>query len=51
MQNRTDLRVIKTKANIKNTFIELLLKKDFTQITIQNILDQALINRSTVSAK
>lgn len=47
MQNRTDLRVIKTKANIKNTFIELLLKKDFTQITIQNILDQALINRST----
>lgn len=47
MQNGRDLRVIKTKANIKNTFIELLLKKDFTQITIQNILDQALINRST----
>lgn len=47
MQTKTDLRVIKTRANIKNTFIELLLKKDFTDITVQNILDQALINRST----
>ncbi len=47
MQPKTDLRVIKTRANIKNTFIELLFKKDFTEITIQNILDQALINRST----
>ncbi|MVX65568.1 TetR family transcriptional regulator [Clostridium chromiireducens] len=47
MQPKTDLRVIKTQANIKNTFIELLSKKTFTEITIQNILDQALINRST----
>lgn len=47
METKTDLRVIKTRANIKNTFIELLSKKAFNEITIQNILDQALINRST----
>ncbi len=47
MEPKTDLRVIKTRANIKKTFIELLSKKNFNEITIQNILDQALINRST----
>ncbi|MBE6088523.1 MAG: TetR/AcrR family transcriptional regulator [Clostridium beijerinckii] len=47
METKTDLRVIKTRANIKKTFIELLSKKNFNEITIQNILDQALINRST----
>lgn len=47
MQTKTDLRVIKTRANIKNTFIDLLTKKAFAEITVQNILDQALINRST----
>lgn len=47
MQTKTDLRIIKTRANIRNSFIELLLEKDFNEITIQNILDQALINRST----
>lgn len=47
METKTDLRVIKTRANIKNTFIELLSKKALNEITIQNILDQALINRST----
>lgn len=47
MQTKMDLRVIKTRANIKSTFIELLSKKAFTEITVQNILDQALINRST----
>lgn len=47
MQAKTDLRVVKTRANIRNTFIELLSEKDFNEITIQNILDKALINRST----
>jgi AcrR family transcriptional regulator len=47
MQQKTDLRVIKTRANIRNTFIELLSEKDFNEITIQNILNKALINRST----
>lgn len=47
MQTKTDLRVIKTRANIRNAFIELLSEKDFNEITIRNILDRALINRST----
>lgn len=47
VQSKVDLRVVKTRANIKNTFIELLSEKEFNKITIQNILDEALINRST----
>lgn len=47
MQTKIDLRIVKTRANIKNTFIELLSEKDFNEITVQNILDKALINRST----
>lgn len=45
--NKSDLRVIKTRNNIKSTFIQLLSEKDFEQITVQNILEKALINRST----
>ncbi len=47
MEHKLDLRVIKTRNNIKNTFIQLLNEKDFDQITVQNILEKALINRST----
>lgn len=45
--NQNDLRVIKTKKNIETSFIYLLGQKDFYKITIQDILDTALINRST----
>lgn len=45
--NEKDLRVIKTRKNIENSFILLLEEKDFTKITVQDILDKALINRST----
>lgn len=47
MTNKTDLRVLKTRENIKTSFINLLLIKDFKDITIQNIIDEALIGRST----
>jgi len=47
MQSKTDLRVIKTKSNIKKVFIELLYQEEFSKITVQEILDRALINRST----
>lgn len=47
MENKQDLRVVKTRSNIKSSFIQLLLEKDFNAITIQNILDKALINRKT----
>lgn len=45
--NQQDLRVIKTKKNIEESFLRLLEKKSFSEITVQNILDEALINRST----
>jgi len=44
---KQDLRVIKTRKNVQQSFIRLLQKKDFASITVQNILDEALINRST----
>lgn len=47
MEHKIDLRVIKTQNNIKHTFIDLLNEKDFDQITVKDILDRALINRST----
>lgn len=47
MNKKTDLRVVKTKKNIKESFISLLGNKSFNDITVQNILDTALINRST----
>lgn len=47
MSAKQDLRVIKTKNTIKNAFVMLINKKSFYAITIQNILDVALINRKT----
>lgn len=46
-QHTQDLRVIKTISNIENTFIDLLQERDFSAITVQDILDRALINRKT----
>ncbi|MGX8701838.1 TetR/AcrR family transcriptional regulator [Caproiciproducens sp.] len=47
MGNKQDLRIVKTRNNIKNAFIQLLREKDFNNITVRDILDQALINRKT----
>jgi len=47
MVNQNDLRVKKTKKNIRQSFFQLLQKKEFKDITVQNILDLALINRTT----
>ncbi len=47
MNHKIDLRVVKTKKNIKDSFIALLKSNDFHEITVQNILDIALINRTT----
>ncbi|QAT43789.1 TetR/AcrR family transcriptional regulator [Aminipila luticellarii] len=47
MENKQDLRIVKTRSNIKRSFIQLLLEKDLNNITVQDILDKALINRKT----
>lgn len=42
-----DLRVRRTRMLIENGFLELIEKKDFQSITIQEIADRAMINRAT----
>ena len=42
-----DLRVVKTRKAIEQTFIRLLGQMPFERITVQNILDEALVNRKT----
>ncbi|MFC3746948.1 TetR/AcrR family transcriptional regulator [Paenibacillus sp. GCM10012306] len=48
--NPKDLRVIKTRQLILDSFINLLGKKDFMSITVSDITRIALINRATFYA-
>lgn len=45
--NNKDLRVIKSKKNIRNAFIELMHEKGYHNITVTDIAQKALINRKT----
>ncbi len=47
MENKKDLRVIKTKKALYNTLLELMKDKTFEEIKISDICTNALINRST----
>lgn len=47
MSNENDLRIRKTRKLIRDAFIKLLDGKGFNGITINNIADTAMINRST----
>ncbi|MFW2177213.1 MULTISPECIES: TetR/AcrR family transcriptional regulator [unclassified Moraxella] len=42
-----DLRIIKTHVAIRTAFIDLLTEQDYDDITIQAIIDKALVNRAT----
>lgn len=44
---KVDLRIVKTRKAIKAAFISLLMTKGYERMTIQNIADEALINRNT----
>lgn len=47
IKGNTDLRMIRTKKFIIDSFIHLLEKKDFKSITIRDITSGAMINRAT----
>ena len=43
----TDLRIVKTKTNIKNSLIDLLAEKNISKITVTELAERAMINRKT----
>lgn len=50
MAKKTDLRVLRTKKMILTSFIKLVEEKGYDAITIQDIADEAMINRATFYA-
>ncbi|RRN05859.1 TetR family transcriptional regulator [Bibersteinia trehalosi] len=44
---KQDLRVVRTHALIKNALIELLKNNEFEKISVQDIVEKAMINRAT----
>lgn len=44
---KQDARITRTLQLIRQAFLELLTEKGFEQMTVQDILDKTLINRST----
>lgn len=45
---KTDLRVVKTKRAIEDAFIELVHQKPFSNISVIEIADLAMVNRNTI---
>lgn len=50
MQEKTDLRVIKTKKILFDSLLKLMKNKNFEKIKISDICEESLINRSTFYA-
>lgn len=47
MNEKVDLRVVKTKKAIHDAFLSLIQTKGYDKITIQDIAEAAMINRNT----
>ena len=47
MSNKADRRIVRTKNEIKETFISLLEEKSFEKITVRDLTERANINRGT----
>mgnify|MGYP000944164181 CR=1 FL=1 len=46
-EDKTDLRVIRTKASIKAAVKALIMNLDASKITVQGVAQKAMINRKT----
>lgn len=46
--SKVDRRILKSQEAIKKAVIELMSKKNFDEITIQNISDKANVSRGTI---
>ena len=44
---KTDLRVVKTRANIRNVLVEIMSEKPISRITVSEVCELAKINRKT----
>lgn len=47
MKKKTDLRVLKTRKLLYEALLNLMEKNEFESITIQQLADEAMINRAT----
>lgn len=50
MNEKIDLRILKTKKNIYEALVEIMEHKSFEEIRVSEICEKALINRSTFYA-
>lgn len=46
-KDKVDLRILKTRKAIKDAFLKLVQTKGYERITIQDIAEEAIINRNT----
>ncbi|WP_219837002.1 TetR/AcrR family transcriptional regulator [Paenibacillus sp. R14(2021)] len=46
-KDKVDLRILKTRKAIKEAFLKLIQTKGYERITVQDIADEAMINRNT----
>jgi AcrR family transcriptional regulator len=46
-KNSEDLRVRRTRSLLQKAFIELTIEKGFTEVTVRDITERAMVNRST----
>lgn len=46
-KDKVDLRILKTRKAIKEAFLAQVQKKGYERITVQDIADEAMINRNT----
>ena len=47
MNQKTDLRIIKTRRSIKEAFMELILMKPVNKITVTELAERAEISKGT----